>query len=121
LNLIRKKEASATIDNSDIMLSHPYSIDRSKIELKTFFLPDSLFSLLSRCEMQRKLDINHGKYDTLQFPMNYWLLIYVVGEKIVYNVTKSHKKVRFIEINAFANIICHVLVISRVCRATSSE
>lgn len=52
----------STIDDSDIMLLHPYSIDRGEIELKTFstdfFLLFRLRSSRCRCAMQGKLDIN---------------------------------------------------------------
>lgn len=73
----KKKSILSTID---IMLLHPYSIDRSGIELKTFFLRFVPLCYFPQ-PMQRKLDINHCKYDTLQFPMNYWLLIYAVEEE----------------------------------------
>lgn len=66
--------------STDIMLLHPYSIDRKEIKLKTFL---SLFHFLLR----EKLDINHCwgyftiPHELLAFDL--WL----EREKIVYNVT----------------------------------
>lgn len=90
------------------MLLHPYSIDRKEIKLKTFLF------LFFHFLLRKKLDINQCwgyftiPHELLAFDL--WL----GKKKIVYNVTIKPLKKLFIVINAFANIICHVLLNSRI-------